>query len=367
VSNAFFPEISPRSFRATELAKRLSIEGHEVIVYSKYRDYDYSSLINKYPIDLKTWGRAKLKPIPAWKGSLFSLIGRLLTRVLLLLFEYPGIEDMFRVRKVLKNEEGYDIMISFAVPYPVHWGVAWARRQNHRIADVWIADCGDPYMLDVNDSFKKLFYFSFFEKWFSRKADYITIPTGDLIKFYYREFHPKIRIVPQGFDFSEIIAIRDSRAYNKRNSIPTFAFAGSFIRTTRNPGPFLDYLAGLGTDFKFIIYTKSKGLILPYKKILGEKLEIRDYVPRNELLIELLKMDFLVNFGYDPQLQHPSKLIDYAITGKPVLNILKDFNREEVNEFLSGNYCAELVIRDIEQYDIKNVAEAFITLARENK
>ena len=41
VSNGFYPEISPRSYRATELAKEFYRQGHEVTVITKYRDYNY--------------------------------------------------------------------------------------------------------------------------------------------------------------------------------------------------------------------------------------------------------------------------------------------------------------------------------------
>ena len=202
VSNGFYPEISPRSYRATELAKELYRQGHGVTVISKFRKHDYSEFLNEYRLTFKMWGRAKFPVVPNFKHKPFSLLSRALTRILLTLFEYPGIEEMFRVRNVLREEAGYDIVISFAVPYPVHWGVAWSRSGKHRIADVWVADCGDPYMGDVLDSFRKPFYFKYLEKWFCKKADYITIPIESARPGYYSEFQSKIRIIPQGFDFN---------------------------------------------------------------------------------------------------------------------------------------------------------------------
>ncbi len=35
VSNAFYPEISPRSYRATELAREFCRQGHDVVVVTK--------------------------------------------------------------------------------------------------------------------------------------------------------------------------------------------------------------------------------------------------------------------------------------------------------------------------------------------
>ena len=161
VTSGFFPEISPRSYRATELAKELYRQGHMVVVISKYRNHDYSDFLRRYGITLKMWGKSKFPKVPAFKQKPMSFISRIFSRILMVLFEYPGIEEMFRVKKMLMNEGGYDLMISFAVPYPVHWGVAWSISERHPISDIWVADCGDPYMGDVLDSFRKPFYYLF--------------------------------------------------------------------------------------------------------------------------------------------------------------------------------------------------------------
>ena len=65
VSNGFFPEISPRSYRVTELAKEFYRQGHNVTVISKYRDHDYTDFLHQYPIKLKMWGKSFLKPVPS--------------------------------------------------------------------------------------------------------------------------------------------------------------------------------------------------------------------------------------------------------------------------------------------------------------
>jgi glycosyltransferase involved in cell wall biosynthesis len=358
VSNGFYPELSPRSFRATELAKEFYRQGHEVVVVSKYREHDYSDFLNEFPVTFKMWGKSRFPIVPSIKNRRLGLISRGLSRFLLLLFEYPGIEDMFHVKKALRNENGYDLMISFAAPYPIHWGVAWARTAKHTVAKIWVADCGDPYMLDTNDSFGKPFYFRYFEKLFGHKADFITIPREEMKKYYYKEFHNKIRIIPQGFNFEEV-KLNKTKPTNK---VPTFAFAGTFIRTTRNPGPLLEYLSELESDFRFIIYTKDAQLVLPYIKSFKHKIEIRDYIPRPDLLFILSQMDFLVNIGYDPATQSPSKLIDYAFAKRPVLNIDSGFNKNIVEEFIAGDYSKQMVIPDVEKYNIKNVACKFLDL-----
>ena len=73
--------------------------------------------------------------IKEYKKQPLSFISKALSRILLTFFEYPAIEEMFKLRKILKDENDYDLMISFAVPYPVHWGVAWSGTKKHKIAE----------------------------------------------------------------------------------------------------------------------------------------------------------------------------------------------------------------------------------------
>lgn len=358
VSNGFYPELSPRSNRATELAIEFNKQGHEVVVITKFRHHYYGEFLRQTPIKLKMWAKPKLFGIPNFKNKLINRFGQILSRFLLLAFEYPGIEEMFLVRKVLKEEFGYNLLISFAVPYPVHWGVAWARTSSHRIADIWVADCGDPYMGDVLDTFRKPFYFSFLEKWFCSKADYLSIPIKGAMPGYYHEFHYKIKVIPQGFEFN----LNDLHNEEPRNDVPTFAYAGGFLPGARDPKPLLDYLVSTTLPFRFLIYTKMIDQLSEYKSRLGDKLEIHDYVPRAELMKILPKMDFLINFDNNTPLNAPSKIIDYAIVGRPVLNITKEFPFEGLQEFLKGDYRKRMIIPKPEQYHIGRIAQLFIDL-----
>jgi len=201
VSNAFYPENSPRSFRATELAKELVRQGHSVKVITHPRE-GTGKFCADHGIEYKSLGKLTW-PVPTVKGSgIVLLFWRVIVRFSMLLFEYPMIQLVSLVKKALKDEKGYDALISIAVPYPIHWGVAavWS----DSIAKVWIADCGDPYMGQENDTFKPPFYFGYLEKKFCRKATYITVPTEASIKGYYQEFHPKIKVISQGFRFEDV-------------------------------------------------------------------------------------------------------------------------------------------------------------------
>ena len=363
VSSGFYPEISPRSYRATELAKELTRQGHSVVVISKYRNHDYSAFLKENDIKLKMWGKARFPKVLVFKRKPFSIISRGLSRLLMVLFEYPGIEEMFRVKGSLRDESGYDLMISFAVPYPVHWGVARSRSEKHQIADIWIADCGDPYMLNRLDRFRKPFYFKYAEKDFCRKCDFITLPVEGMQNKFYPEFMMKIRIIPQGIDFREV------RLYNGAvyNEIPVIIFAGSVIPGKRDLSSLLDYMSSLKVNFKFIIYTSQVDWYGRYKQILGEKLEIRSYIDRLSLIYEMSKVSFLVNIDtvYDKGAMVeavPSKLIDYALSGRPILNLVSgSIDKDMVQEFLKGDYSRRRLV-DKSSYDIRKVSLKFLDL-----
>lgn len=360
VSNGFYPEISPRSYRATELAKEFCRKGHDVTVITKKRDFDYSEFLKDNLLVLKMWNKSILKDVPCSHIKPFSYILRAIKRSLLLMFEYPAIEDMFKVKKMLNSESGYDLMISFAVPYPVHWGVAWARSENHMIAGTWVADCGDPYMGDVLDSFRKMFYFKYLEKWFCRKADFITIPIPGALDGYYPEFHSKIRIISQGFDF----VLSKKLGEEPKNDIPSFAYTGGFLAGARDPRPFLDELKKVETPFRFVVYTNMPDMLNKYREALNERLVISSYIPRETLLNIIKKMDFLVNFDNNTTLNSPSKLIDYIISGRPVLNVGKDFDGQKLLAFLKGDYSSRMVLPDPEQFHISTIAGRFLELLK---
>lgn len=361
VCRSYFPLISPRSFRATELSKELARQGHDVTVFFPTKGYDYSSFMNENNLAIKNLGELKWKGIELKGRGTGLLIRRAIRRLLQMLFEWPGIELMYLVSKSLKGERGYDLLISIAVPHPIHWGVARIWDKKRDIAKTWIADCGDPYMFERLDTFKKPFYFKYFEKSFCRKCNYISVPFDEMHTQFYKEFSSKIITIPQGFDLTDIKKT-DGPVKNEKR---TFLFAGSIIPLYRDLTRFLDFLATHSDDFLFIVYTNQAKWFEKYKNTLKRKIDIRDYIERKTLLFEMSKVDFLVNV--DTLLDNksnteavPSKLIDYALSGRPILNIhSNNLDQDLVKEFLSGDYSGARII-DTSKYDIKIVAKLFL-------
>jgi hypothetical protein len=360
VSRSFYPMNSPRSFRTTELVKEFARQGHDVTFYTIKDEEHHVPFEQEHGVKIRDLGKPFFPTFDTNGGRLKNLAGRALNRLLNLLFEYPAIGLTRMVKKALKKEGGYDLLISIAVPHTVHWGVAAARSSSHPIAKTWAADCGDPYMGQETDSFNKLFYFRFVEKWFCRKADYLTVPIEEAKVAYYPEFREKIHVIPQGFNFEE--SKPDTGQYEP-NPVPTFAYAGGLMPGSRDPGKFLEYLVSLDRDYRFILYTRSRHLVEPYLKRANDRILIRDYVPRKELLKELSRMDFLVNFENSTSVQLPSKLIDYHLTGRPVLSVNGlNPDTEILEQFLEGNYSGRFRCNGVDRYRIENVCNQFLNL-----
>jgi hypothetical protein len=352
---------SPRSFRATELVKEFARRGHHITLLTKKVSPAHHTFEKEYGITIKDLGPSHLPDIKlSGSNSVSRLARKALRRGLLQLFEYPDIELMFKVKRALKNESGYNLLISIAVPYPIHWGVAWAWRDKNPIADTWVADCGDPYCGLENDTFNKFFYFKHIEKWFSRKADYITIPFEGALSAYFPEFYSKIKIIPQGLSFPEK---RDAK-YPPENEKITFAYFGNIQSYLHYAIPFLKRLNTVDRDFRFIVYTRDR---LLFEQVLNKealkKCDIRDYVERDVLLKELSDINFLIHFPYLKSSQKSLKLVDYAYLDKPVLSYQNDGESNQIlNAFMNCNFENQTVLEDYTKFKIENVTAQFLEL-----
>jgi hypothetical protein len=72
----------------------------------------------------------------------------------------------------------------------------------------------------------------------------------------------------------------------------------------------------------------------------------------------------VVNFANKGTAQTPSKLIDYAIINKPILQVeTGKLDESSLIAFLNGNYTNQLKIENADQYRIEHVAQQFIQLA----
>ncbi|MBU2019074.1 MAG: hypothetical protein KJ941_05460 [Bacteroidetes bacterium] len=363
ITQHIFPKQTPRALRSTELMIELAKQGHDVTVYAVLGSTDYSEFEEKTSIKIKNIPiKYQIIPYSSDLHNKRHLIDQILGKILGKTLRFPNIEYKYRIPQILKKELDCDLLISIADPHEIHWGVANFRRNNPSISKYkWVADCGDPCM---HNQSAKGFVQKLKEKnerEFCELCDYISVPVESAKKAYYKEYRKKIKVIQQGFNFDEI----HLKEYSK-NEVPTFAFAGMFYSEIRNPTNFLEMLNEIKLEFLFIIYTPHLNLIKSFKKSLGRKLEIHQTIPRSELLSQLSTVDFLINLENENRPnQTPSKLIDYALTGRPILSVKPNsVDKELFISFLKGDYSKKTVINDLSDFKIQNVATKFIELVK---
>lgn len=363
----FFPEQVPRSFRIYELARELA-KNYEITILIPKSDICYDKKLEK------NISIVKLKP-----GYLFNKekkissnietkiknkkIFRLkLRKIFNYFFDNRQIEYFLSVFKYLKNNlNNFDCVISIALPFCTHLGCYLGMKNNNKKL---ILDYGDPFYFNITA--KKAIYFKFIEKKVLDRAQYIVLPIEQAkTSFSYYKVENKINIIPQGFDLKSI-----KLAKYEKNKVPTFAYAGIFYSDIRNPLNFFKNLNSIKEDFKFIIYTNIESYsrlqnieeVEKERKKLGKKIQIKGMISREKCIYEMSKMDFLINLENLNKEQSPSKLIDYAISKRPIFSFNQNnFNILIFKNFLKGIYEEEKKI-DLQKYDIKTIAQKFADL-----
>ena len=350
-----YPLITPRANRTWELAKGFAKSGADVTVYALLGDNDYTTEEKKYNIKIKNLGYSKRGLVDSQGKSRRTFFNRAIGRVVGEYNAYPGYELYSMIKDCFKIEKNVDLLITIAHPHVIHW--AASKYIDLLSPRCWIADCGDPFMGNVFFTPHKRF--AKYEKDWCNKVHFISIPIEDAKSGYYPDYQDKIRVIPQGFDNSEI-------KLDKYNGcvVPTFAFAGVVYDGIRDPRKFLQYLVENKVNCRFIVYGESQAFY-EYQSRLGDRLEIRAKVPRNELIANLSGCDFLINISNGTTVQSPSKLIDYSVSGRPILTITSAFDevdQRNFKDFLAADYSSETKVCDIDKYSIENVVSQFTDL-----
>jgi hypothetical protein len=358
----FFPELHPRAFRCSELANEFIKRGHNVTVVNlgTVESYNYKlhyaetgvKVIN-YHFYLRKVHQSSVKSISFISRGMGYIVEYLLAGKLF----YQGT----KIAKYFVNETKSDMIISISTPFMNHLAIALAYRFKRQNRTMLIADSGDPFSRSTQRRHAP--YFNIVERLVYRSYHYLSVPSKYSIGAY-RNFisERRIKIIPQGFNFDKV-KLND---INKQ-PYPVFAYAGVFYNDIRNPTFLFDQLAQIKGKYKFKIYLRSldpniKALIAPYQDLLGENLEVFHGLERDDLIRKLSEVDFLVNLDNLSQHQIPSKLIDYALTKRPIFSCSSEsFQSDNFESFLTGDYKNALKI-DISKNNIKSVVTSFLTL-----
>lgn len=365
IGGFFYPQLGPRSNRITELTKEFIRLGHtvNVTVITETERFDHEAYAKK--IGINRWQNLKLYHKPAVGEKVVEGHSKSLP-IIPILHKWAdylmGGNEFIHARVISKSldiDEDTDMVISISFPFQCILGTSIYLRKHHvNNHCVLIAESSDPHSGNHLAS-----WFKYVDRWAYKPYHYLVVPTEVAIPAY-TELLPqeRIRVIPQGFNFDEVNLYKGERAKPVK-----FAYSGSFFKDIRNPEFLFAFLDKQTIEYEFHWYMLYES---PYFSELIKKYPNLDskthkYVAlgRDELLYELSKMDFLINIDNATSTQRPSKIIDYAITGRPILSCNKDnFSEKKMLDYLQGNYYDTMTV-DLSKYDIKNVAQQFITLS----
>ncbi|MCP4694718.1 MAG: glycosyltransferase family 4 protein [Desulfobacterales bacterium] len=391
VSYHFWPEQTPRAFRAYELARELLRRDHEVTVVTKKvsvdRNLDQAFNIHEFPLKYsdvdryipsrllprKTGAPEKERPGKPGKKTA-GILNIALPHSLHFwkIFLWPSLwsrefarEGARRLKNKLDVE--YDLTISVdSFSLPSHCLTYKLRKQGVKLG-VAVGDCGDPYTFNPSHAFSVVNYLR--ERVILSIFKYITVPTPKAIDAFTRlgVEKSKIKIIPQGFSF-EPLKSKKKIFGEDRTGKTILIYGGKFKNKIRNPENFFDALVKMkkrGKKVECHIFTDLKDsytrhLREKYQPALGETATFHALIMRDKFLAANLEADFSLNFVNRSRYQAPSKLIDLAIVKAKIIDISMDMTPDEIVSKIEKKdyYMADLDPR----FDIRSVADNFLSL-----
>ena len=242
----------------------------------------------------------------------------------------------------------FDAVISTSTPYTGHLvgrAVKAARGDIH-----WMVDIGDPFWFGkpaLNNSALHQARNRRSEQKILELCDSATVTVASCQRIYEQAFSGitgKIKVVPPLYSGDGVMPARTSSAKKR------LVFTGSLYRDIRNPDYLLRLLSAVlerNPQVEAHFYGRVNDCadcFAPYESLKGKNLFVHGQVARDVALKATFEADVLINIGNDTNFQIPSKLVDYAASGLPIVNIISVADDSSV-DFLN-NYPAAITFQE---------------------
>lgn len=351
VTHEYAPALNPRAFRWTAVAEALAARGHGVEVVTSavpgqpLREERGGVRVHRVGGVSESLRRRLLGARPdappaadaASRGGAQSLAKAVHDRTWKQLYwpDYACLWYPAAVRraKALLREGGHDRLVSVSHPFTGH--LVGAALKAERPGVRWLVDVGDPFAFvqgtPVNNArlYGPLNYRA--ERRVLDGADSVSVTTGPTKVRYAEEFPGsahKLVVVPPLLSLDGAGG-GGGRFLPERPGRRRMVFVGTLYRDLRSPEPLLrlfDALlrteAGSGLELHFVgIMNGCEDVLAPYQHLMDDRIFLHGTVPRERALRAMHDADVLVNLGNASGYQLPSKVVEYASTGRPVLNL----------------------------------------------
>ena len=385
VSHSYAPMLNPRALRWTAIAEHLAEAGKRVDVVCSWSPDMHESacnhsvnihrvgagLIERLRAILRTKERTSLvssatgnntqrdrSVLHAEKNTLKTLTRRFhdLTWKNVYWPDYaalwakPAIE---RVNSLLADDDTNVTLITVSDPFTSHVVGRSVKRAHPDLN--WIVDIGDPFCFrhdtpTNNHTLYRAYNYRCERKVFN-EADSISVTTGATMRRYAELFPAaaeKITVIPPLVTFAHVdtqsapleAPLGESDAFKA-------LFTGALYRNIRNPEYLLQLFAALqeatpdvARELHFFGPTDDcKNIFDSFNATLqrhsGLSVHLHGLMSHSTTIAGLQQADLLVNIGNANPYQLPSKVVEYACTTKPILNI-SCIKQDSSTEFFAG-------------------------------
>jgi glycosyltransferase involved in cell wall biosynthesis len=195
----------------------------------------------------------------------------------------------------------------------------------------WVIDLGDPFSFMKQAPPNNFRLYGALNRWFERrafqKAAAISV-TNQAARELYAQLYPesasKITVIPPLLTVHSPISKPESPVSPRRSAPLKLVFLGTLYGGIRRP----DFLLQLfqkaaipGAELHFFGDMHECRDSIAEFAALNKNIVAHGIVSRGDAMQAINDADILVNLGNDTAFQLPSKLVEYAATGKPILSI----------------------------------------------
>ncbi len=264
-----------------------------------------------------------------WAGTLYSR------------YSWPDnkmnwIIPAYRAARSLLQKHDYAGIVTVSFPISPHV-VGWLLRRLIKKRNIrWIVDIGDPFSLNTLVPVNNVRVYKHlnrrFEKVLLAKASRVAVTNQwmkDVYRCVFRLEPDKIRVIPPLISVDKDSFSMGEPFFPKVPDKIRLVYAGSLRRKNRRPDGLLRLFAALkkrslGDRLELHFFGNSRECeesFLAYRGWLGKSLFMHGLVAKENVDRALGEAGVLVNIGNRTSFQVPSKIADYLVLNKPLINI----------------------------------------------
>ena len=344
ITHSYLPSFTPRALRWSAIAEQWVKKGNQVDVLSGSNGSpSWQERVNGVQI-YRIGGlflERRRGQLGALQGPSEGSISRWLRRLYDVSWKkvyWPDYACLWyyaasRKAKELLGRKRYDVIISVSLPFTNNL-VGMRLKKNSK--DIpWLVDVGDPFSFsEMRHLNNRVLYGKLNERVegavFTR-ADWVTVTTEEVSSLYKQKFPEnayKMNVIPPLLNERE--ELKKASAVKLNEGKINISYVGNFYRLIREPDVLISLLESmlmadpaLREIVAFHIFgnTERFPTALRKSKELEQVCTLHGSVEHSFVGQIISQSQMLINLGNTTSYQLPSKIVEYAASGKPIINI----------------------------------------------